>query len=224
VAAGATCTRNVTFSPKATGTRTGTLNITDNATSPASPQTVALSGTGQDFSLAPVSPASTTVSAGQMANYTVEVSPAGGFNQTVALTCTGAPSLSTCAVTPNSIVLNGSAAATVTVSVTTMAASPPPTIPFAWGDYRLLYLIAELFVLSLLIELLSRHRGRRPRWAYGFALLVLILAGVMMSACGSAGVAHQGTPAGTYTLVVSGTFTSGSTKLTHSTNLTIVVQ
>jgi hypothetical protein len=46
VSAGANCTINVTFAPKATGYRTGALTITDIATSPPSPQTVALTGTG----------------------------------------------------------------------------------------------------------------------------------------------------------------------------------
>jgi hypothetical protein len=224
VAAGATCTIHVTFSPTAIGARTGTLSITDNAT--GSPHTVALSGTGQDFSLAPVTPASATVGAGQTANYTVVVSPAGGFNQTVALTCTGGPALSTCAVTPSSVSLNGTVAANVAVSVTTMAALPPLAIPFPRTNYRLLHLITELLVLSLLIGLLSWRRGR-PRLAYGFALLVFLSAGVMMSACGggSSGVGgNQGTPAGAYPLVVSGTFTSGLTKLTHSANLNLVVR
>jgi subtilase family serine protease len=44
LAAGKTCTIEVTFTPTAVGARTGTLTITDNA--PNSPQTVALSGTG----------------------------------------------------------------------------------------------------------------------------------------------------------------------------------
>src|SRR5205823_10409367 len=170
--------------------------------------------------------ASTTVSAGQMANFTVAVSPAGGFNQTVALTCTGGPALSTCAVTPSSIALNGSAAANVAVTVTTVATSPPTplAIPFARGDYRLLYRIIELLGLSLLLGLPSWGRSCRPRLANGLALLVFLFAGIMMCACGSAGVGHQGTPAGTYPLMVSGSFASGSTRLTHNTNLTLVVQ
>lgn len=45
------CTVNVTFKPTATGPRTGTLTITD--TDPASPQIVALSGTGTNVSLTP---------------------------------------------------------------------------------------------------------------------------------------------------------------------------
>jgi subtilase family serine protease len=44
LAAGKSCTIDVTFTPTQTGTRTGTLTLTDN--SPSSPQTVALSGTG----------------------------------------------------------------------------------------------------------------------------------------------------------------------------------
>jgi len=226
VAAGASCTINVTFSPAATGARTGTLNITDNATSPQSPQTVALSGTGQDFSLAPVSSASATVSAGQTATFTVAVSPAGGFNQSVAFTCTGAPSQSSCAVSPSSIALNGSAATTVAVTVATMAASLPVVSPSPRGGYRPLPLITELLVFLLLTGLLDWHRGRRPRLAYGLALLLCLCAG-LMSACGSGssgGGGNQRTPAGTYTVVVSGTFTSGSTRLTHNANLTLVVQ
>ena len=44
LAAGASCTVNVTFTPTAAGTRTGTLSIASNA--PGSPATVALTGTG----------------------------------------------------------------------------------------------------------------------------------------------------------------------------------
>ncbi len=44
IAAGASCTVNVTFTPTATGARTGTLSIASNA--PGSPATVALSGSG----------------------------------------------------------------------------------------------------------------------------------------------------------------------------------
>ena len=53
VAAGASCTINVTFTPAATGTRTGTLTITDNAS--GSPQTVGLTGTGGSVSAPAVS-------------------------------------------------------------------------------------------------------------------------------------------------------------------------
>src|SRR6266550_3948231 len=85
VAAGASCTINVTFTPGAAGSRTAAISITDNA--PASPQTISLSGTG----LAPsptvgFSPASLTFS-------TTYVGVA-ATAQTVTLTNSGAGALS----------------------------------------------------------------------------------------------------------------------------------
>jgi hypothetical protein len=44
VAAGANCTISVTFTPTATGTRTGAITITDNTS--GSPHIVSLTGTG----------------------------------------------------------------------------------------------------------------------------------------------------------------------------------
>ena len=54
VAPGGSCSIGVFFDPTTSGTRSGTLTVTDNATN--SPQTASLTGTGQDFSLAPGSP------------------------------------------------------------------------------------------------------------------------------------------------------------------------
>src|SRR5260370_1058051 len=72
VAVGASCTISVKFTPTATGTRTGTLTLTDNA--PNSPQTVSLTGTGGTASSAPTvttQPANQTVTAGESATFTV---------------------------------------------------------------------------------------------------------------------------------------------------------
>jgi uncharacterized repeat protein (TIGR03803 family) len=55
---GASCSVNVTFTPKALGPLTGTLTFTDNA--PNSPQTVALSGTGVKVLPVTLTPASAT--------------------------------------------------------------------------------------------------------------------------------------------------------------------
>jgi len=221
------CQISVAFTPTAGGTRSGTLTINDNA--PGSPHTVALSGTGQDFSLAPSGQATATIMPGQTANYTLAVTPVGGFNQTVALSCSGAPAQSTCSVSPNPLVLNGSAAGSIAVKVTTTAASLAMPTRSAPRRYQRLYLVAELLVLSLVFALLNRRPRRRPRLAYGLALLLVFCAGLMMSGCGGGsssggGGGNQGTPAGTYTIVVLGTFTSGATSLTHSVNLNLVVQ
>jgi hypothetical protein len=62
VAAGSSCTISVTFTPTTINTRTGTVSITDNA--PASPQTVALTGTGTYLSWTPTSLSFGTVTVG----------------------------------------------------------------------------------------------------------------------------------------------------------------
>jgi VCBS repeat protein/centrosomal CEP192-like protein/ASPM-SPD-2-Hydin domain-containing protein/FG-GAP repeat protein len=135
VAAGADCTINITFTPTASGTRAGTLTITDSA--PGSPQTVALSGAGQDFSIGVGSGSSTTatVSAGGAASYQLSIAPGGGLTGTVTLACSGAPAETTCTVNPASATLNGSSTATTTVTVTTTAPTmaAPRNLPPAVG-------------------------------------------------------------------------------------------
>ncbi len=60
-----------------------------------------------DFSLTAGSQTSATVAPGQTANYTINVVPGTGFNQTVSLTCSGAPAQSTCTISPSSVPING---------------------------------------------------------------------------------------------------------------------
>src|SRR5439155_1185071 len=77
LAAGANCTINVTFTPTASGARTGSLSVTDNAG--GSPQIMTLSGNGTaapDFGL--TGPAATeNVKAGNTLTFTVTMTPIG---------------------------------------------------------------------------------------------------------------------------------------------------
>ena len=234
VAAGTSCNITVNFTPTATGSRNASLTFMDNAT--GSPQTVSLSGAGIDFSVAPSSVATATVTPGQTASYALTVAPSGGFNQSVTFVCSGAPASSTCVVSPNMVALNGSASTTVAVTVATTAASllvhePPAngTPPIATYP-RPTFLISGLLGLALLASLLGRRKQGRPSLAYELTLALLFVAGMTMAACGGGGSTtgggsgSQATPQGSYTLVVSGTFTSGSNTLTRNTNLTLVVQ
>jgi hypothetical protein len=83
VAAGANCTLSITFTPKATGSRTASVAITDNAT--GSPQSVSLTGTGT----APA--ASLSPSSLSFGNQVVSTTSAA---QTITLTNTGNATLS----------------------------------------------------------------------------------------------------------------------------------
>jgi hypothetical protein len=223
--AGVNCTISVFFDPSSAGTQTGTLTITDNA--PNSPQTVALSGAGQDFAMSTTS-SSATVSAGQTANYSLSVAPEGGLNQTVCLTCSGAPQLSTCTVTPSSVALNGTASATVTVAVSTTAATmlTPMGKSFPQGLEGGWILWSCIFLVFVSLAALCAARRRPSPWLWGTCLLTMMMVWAACGGCGGSNVVHTpGTPTGTYALKVTGTVTSAatSTQLTHVTNLTLTV-
>jgi len=237
VAAAANCTISVTFTPTAAGSRGGTLTITDNA--PGSPQTIALSGMGTDFAVGTGqgSSAAATVTAGGTANFTLTFSGTAGFNGTVALTCSGAPALATCSITPSSLILNGTTPANATVTVTTTARGMlwPQTrfLPVAPGSHKelpILLLAVTMATLAGFARWNRRGRGRlAPTMALALGLFfVVMLAAIWMPACGggsttSSSTVATGTPAGTYTLDVIGTVTSGSTTTAHDFKLTLTV-
>ena len=229
LAANSSCAIGVFFDPTAGGTRTGTLTITDNAT--GSPQTVALTGTGQSFSMTAAS-ASATVSAGQTATYSVAIAPAGGFAQNVSLSCGGGPAMSTCSVSPNAIALSGTAAKMATVTVTTAAQAW--VLPFGAGRPMSTrrqtpqILGQTAILLSVLLALLWWRREQHSRWSSVFAVALLVCLGMTLTSCGGGsaggGGGNGGSQAGTYTITVTGNFTSGSTNLTNTAKLTLVVQ
>ena len=222
VAVGASCAVSVTFSPIDAGSGSGTLTLTDNAGT----QTVPLSGTGLDFAMTS-STTSQTVSAGQAANYSLTLTPETGFNQTVNLTCTGAPSLATCTLTPSTVTLNGTASTTVAVSISTTASSLAPPHgrflpPGLTGLRGVLWLYALLGLAS--VAALAGARKRRAAWLLSTGLLLVVL----WSACGggatrtTAPPSTPGTPAGTYTVDVTATDAAAST-LTHTIQYTLTV-
>ncbi len=236
IADAATCTVAVTFTPTAAGTASGSLSFSDNA--PNSPQTVALSGTGQDFSLTAASGSSTsdTVTPGSPATYNFSIGGEGGFSGTVNFTCVGAPSEATCTVSPNPVTA-GSSTTNVTVTVNTTAASVdvprsrplPPVPPLSLSLRGLLMFAFVLAVMAWTLRCRNKPHVGRSRSAT-LPLAVGLLLALMMAACGGgggggggSGSTNPGTPAGTYTMTVTGTANSGSSTVNHSMNLTLTV-
>lgn len=220
LAANSTCTINVVYTPTVSGAESATLNIADSASS--SPQTVALSGTGSasaqpDFSLS-VSPSPLSVTAGGPGNFTVTVNSLNNFSSPVALSCSGTPQNSACALLPASVTPTIGGNQTSSGSITTHAFIPPslPTFP----RLRPLGILGGLALfLALIMARAAARRGAR-KLAWGFALLgVLALAGCSGVPGGGGGGGNGSTPKGTTTITITGT--SGA--LNHTTTFSFTV-
>lgn len=230
VAGGSSCAIGVFFDPATSGTRTGTLTIADNAAD--TPQTVALMGSGQDFSMTAGGASTATVSPGQTASFSVAVAPAGGFAHSVALSCSGGPSQSTCTISPKTISLSGTTSQTATVMITT--ASQGSVLPFAfepggqnsfrYQPARLLSVYLTMLFMIAAASWLQWRGSRRLRGASLFAAAVLACLAVTLTSCGGGSGGGGNSQAGTYTVVVTGNFTSGSATLTHTASVTLVVK
>lgn len=224
LAAGVSCTVNVTFKPTASGTRTGAITITDSAA--GSPHTVNLTGTGSnaavDFTLSS-SPASATVTAGRSATYTVSIGASGGFSQAVALSCSGAPAGVTCTATPASANPNGG---TVTAQITVKSTARAGLFQLpSVRNFPMPPVWAVVLLASLVMFVWSLKKERKTRLAFALPALALLAASLgcgstgNLSASNGNGNGTTGTPAGTYSLTVTGT--AGTT--THSTTIKLIV-
>lgn len=168
IAPQATCTVTAIFAPLAAGERTETFTITDNASD--SPQVINIGGNANPavtLGAAPAGSTSATVSAGQPAQYNLQITPGAGYTGTVSLSCSGAPQNANCQL-PSSIQITNGAAAPFTVTVTTSGGAggvlpldvAPRSTPFA----RLraaLGLTAVIILLLLLAFCVTQNSPKR---------------------------------------------------------------
>jgi hypothetical protein len=233
LAVNAACTLTIIFAPTAAGAISGTLTFTDNASSGT--QITTLSGTGIDFTLTATGATSVTTTGVSVlpATYSMLLSSLTGLSGNVALTCTGAPANSICTASPSVAPLGGTSPISVTVQTgATVALLKHPATPFSPRDTgapgeRPCSLGWNIIVLALLLPLALVTRRRRcfPRLALLFALTCAL---GILSGCGTnriiptstSGGITTPTPDGTYTLTVAAT----SAGITHSVNVTLVVQ
>ena len=209
------------------------LNLTITGTSGSETSTLTLSIFFADFCVS-ASPPLRTINAGQSASYTIYVSPSNGFNQVVLLSCSGVPAASSCSWSPSALTLNGTAAATATMTVSTTVEStrsvrrpPPYGGPSAGPLFGSKPWALWLMVLASAAALASRReRGRlalmplseRLRFAaLGVALFLFALG----TSC-SHSATVSGTPPGTTAIGITGTLGNNSkVSRTATVNLSV---
>ncbi len=225
---GNACTLTVVFSPTAAGTRPGTLTITDNTGT--GKQTVTLGGRGIDFALAVNGAPSVTVSNGSIATYPLLLTSATGLSGGVVFTCVGAPANSLCTVNPSTAQLGGSVPVSVTLQ-TGVSVALEKTLPSPGSHSGRI-----LFVLLLPAITPIFRRRRRPFQKGALTVWLLCVALGSLAGCGATrlipisgtgggggsggGGSSVPTPPGTYPITVTG----GASGVSHSVQLTLIIQ
>lgn len=204
--ASASCTVTVTFKPTATGARTGILTVMPAAAAYVG-ATLALTGTGVDFGLA-LNPASGSVIAGFGTTTSLTVSPIAGFSAPVMLSCASNAPGTTCTLAVSPV----TPTAAITEAVTLTSTSQYSVI--GYGGLGLTGLTA-LFGFGSVGLLWGLRRKSAPHAALSrssllrTSLLLACLVGVASWTTGCSGKSPAQnigyTPAGSYTVTVTGT-------------------
>jgi len=184
-------------------------------------QSVHPTNTSPDFAAA-ASPSTKTVTAGETANFSVTLSPSGGFNSNVTWTCSGAPAATTCTVSPSSVTLDGSTNSNSTVTITTTARATTaflvPQLPAPLSRTADIWFLC----VAALCLLWSARRIRSSSWRLA-SLSVLLFASLPISCGGGSNGGPPppptGTPPGSYVIKLTAT----SQSLTHTVQVSLTV-
>ena len=220
-----TTTVTVNFTPTSGGAlgNSAIVQVTSGnttfTTAPATP-----TATITDFSVS-ANPGTSTVTAGQSADFTVAVTPSGSqnFPNSISLSCSSTlPAGAACNFTNNPIpTLSGAASRALAISTT--ARTTTTTTTGLWKKGNFLYAVfVPMFGLTFLGLSIGGKMSRTRRVIMGLLVGAFFALVLFQAGCGSKGstTTTSGTPAGTYNVIVTGT--SGS--VSRNTTLVLTVQ
>lgn len=194
----------------------------------------ATTSTAPNFSVA-VSPTTMTLTQGQSGTATITVTPVNATSLSspmfVTVSCSGLPDQSKCTFTPTSVEIlpNATDAVTSSMVITTVAASGDGSTsssvrkssPLRWA-----FLLPGLGLAGLAFG------ARRKAWLSRVALMGLLALVTTLGATGCnplynyqnhGPTTNRATPAGTYTITVTGQTSDGVTATTNSTSMALTV-
>ena len=243
LAANASCTLNIAFTPTTTGARSGSLSVTDSAATDLASAT--FTGVGDDYQiqLASNQLMSFSVAAGAAATFNLQVVPDSVFSGVVTLVCPeNLPQNTTCAFSSPTLNVTAGTPAPFQVTFQTtgiinpLASLAPRALGGSprWPRFPAPALAAIVFIALLPLAFASRRRAflqalegitggsgltlaRRliPLFAL-FAIAALVLAGCKSK---TTNASIGATPAGSTTLIITGNSQSASRALTIILNV-----
>jgi DNA-binding beta-propeller fold protein YncE len=166
-----------------------------------------------------------TITAGQTQTITLMVMPLGSFTSPISFSCTGLPALAGCTFSPASVTPNSSNVNT-TLTITTAAPTASLARPFGRRSSPLyaIWLVLPAMLLGT-VGMAAPKRRKLLSYCIVFllvsgCLLQVACSGASNSGSGGGGGGTGGTPAGTYTITVTGA--AGS--IQNATMVTLTVQ
>jgi hypothetical protein len=193
----------------------------NNAASTSSAATIVIAA--PDFTVS-ATPTTGTITPGQTATFTFTVSPVGGYAGTVSFSCGTLPSQAACSFSPASVTPSGGSPASTTMTITTGTSSAmlnPERRSSPWfpaGGLAMAGVIGLAFAPKRIWRFNQQWRG------FCWTLLLASLS-LLASGCGGGGSSspsNPGTPAGSYTVSVTASSSTGGPQ--HAMSINLIVQ
>jgi len=170
-----------------------------------------------DFKLT-ADPKTVTITAGESTSYVLTLAPVPTYSNTITVSHSSLPTGATGTFTSTSVTISGNTASTTTLNISTTARPVTTGSLLPGGPLYTAWLpIGGMSLLGLGVGL------RRRRWLAGTVLGLLIALILLLPACGNSSSTTTptgGTPAGTYTI----TLTGASGSVSHNFPVTLIVQ